>query len=56
MGEWEIDLKKTLVDMFWWNSKPFKKLYPTFEKKKDFYSVYKINSWKVKIRLIKPHF
>jgi hypothetical protein len=36
MGKWEINLKKPLVSMFWWNSKPSKELYPILKRNKIF--------------------
>jgi len=51
MSEWDIYLKKPLVDIFWWNPKPFKKSLSHIEEKKNFLSVYKVRSWKVKIVL-----
>jgi hypothetical protein len=49
MDEWKINLKKLLVDIFWWNSKLFKIILSNIGKKQDFLGVYKKNSWKVKI-------
>ena len=46
VGKWKINFKESLIDMFWENLKPFKELY---EKKINFFSVYKVSSWKVKI-------
>jgi hypothetical protein len=51
MGEWEIDFKKLSIDLFWWNSKLSNRtsLYHTYERK-EFFGVYKVENWKVKIR------
>ena len=49
MGEWEIDLQNSLVDIFWWNLKSFKKTLFHTRKKQNFLGIYKMKSWEVKI-------
>jgi hypothetical protein len=50
MSELEIDLKESLVDIFWWNSKLFKRTLFHIGKKQNFLGVFKMKNWEVKIR------
>jgi hypothetical protein len=50
MSELEIDLNESLVNMFWWNLKFFKRTLSRIEKKQNFYSNYILRSWEVKTK------
>jgi hypothetical protein len=45
MSEWEIDIKKPLVEMLLWNLKTLSHK----EKKQDFLVIYIMESWKIEI-------
>lgn len=46
MDEWETNLQKPLIHMFWWDLKPFIP-YPILEKYNIYSIIYIVESWRV---------